>query len=160
MSYRRNFEPTRDPFSAIVSLLFMVLFLVGMFFVAKFVLKLLWWVAPVVFIASLIIDVNVFLNYTRWVGRLFQRSIWMGLGVIVLSLIFFPFLSLFFLGKALVRKRIRSVVQDVEQRRQGEYISYEEVDQEPLDLDRLPPEPRERREPPRQQPGNYDQFFE
>lgn len=160
MSYRRNFEPIRNPFSAVVSVLVMLLVLVGLFFIAKFIFKLLWWVAPLIFIASLIIDVNVFLDYTRWVGRLFRRSIWMGLGTIVLSMLFFPFLGMFFLGKALLRKRIREAQRDVQARRQGEFINYEEVDSEPLDLDRLPPEHKEPREPSRRQPGSYDQFFE
>jgi hypothetical protein len=134
----------------------MAVVLIGLFYLASFVLKILYWVAPVLFIASLIIDHKVFLGYFGWISKLLKRNLLVGIGSIFLSLFFFPFVSLFLLGSALFKKKIREAEQDAVRRRDGDLIDYEEVDTESLELPRL-----EKREPPRSDDpkGKYDEFF-
>ncbi len=164
MRYRRNFETVTNPFNAIASVLVMVLLVLGLFYLAQFILKLLWWVAPIVFIASLIIDHRVFLNYAHWVGGLLRNRTLMGVAILILSLVGFPFLALYFLGKALFRRKVRQAQEESRVRREGELIDYEELDSEPLDL----PSPRLRERPeemrPRQDENrrrtDYDNLFD
>jgi hypothetical protein len=155
-SSNNNKGPISNPLNGVLSLLAMAVVLIGLFYLASFVLKILYWVAPVLFIASLIIDHKVFLGYVGWISKLLKRNLLVGIGSIFLSVFFFPFVSLFLLGSALFKKKIREAEQDAVRRRDGDLIDYEEVDTESLELPRL-----EKREPPRRDDpkGKYDEFF-
>ena len=157
MQYQRNNNaPVNSPINAILSVLAMAVILIGLFYLASFLLRILYWAAPFVFIASLIIDHKVFLGYVGWIGRLFKRNALVGIGSVLLSIFFFPFVALFLLGSALFKKKIKDARQEAVRRREGDLIDYEEVDSESLELPSL-----EERQPPRrdEKKDKYDEFF-
>ena len=157
MRYRRSFDAVTNPLNALASVLVMVLLILGLFYLAQFILKLLWYAAPVAFVASLIIDHKVFLNYAYWLGGLLRRRTLVGVAILILSLIGFPFLALYFLGKALFRKKVKQVQEDIRIRREGELIDYEDLDSEPLDL---PHRLEQRREEQPRRRTDYDNLFD
>ena len=57
-----------NPFNSISSILILVLLFVGLFFVAKSIFTILSWVAPIMLIATLIIDHKVVLGYGKWLS--------------------------------------------------------------------------------------------
>ena len=158
MQHRSNNNaPVSNPLNVVLSVLAMAVILIGLFYLASFVLKILYWAAPFLFIASLIVDHKVFLGYVGWIGKLLKRNALVGIGAILLSVFFFPFVALFLLGSALFKKKIKDARADAVRRREGDLIDYEEVDSESLELPRL-----EKREPPRpEEPkkDKYDEFF-
>ncbi|MBK8501451.1 MAG: hypothetical protein IPL46_04150 [Saprospiraceae bacterium] len=66
MTYHDNFEKRYNSSNAIVGILFMVVVLFILFWLAKSVFTILAWLAPALFVAALIIDYRSVLNYGKW----------------------------------------------------------------------------------------------
>ncbi|MCB0562659.1 MAG: hypothetical protein KDD09_27095, partial [Phaeodactylibacter sp.] len=112
--------------------------------------------APIMIIAALIIDYKVVLGYLKWLVGLLKENLLLGIGAIVLSVLGFPVLSVFLLGKALFKRQVRKSEEEGRVSQKGEYIEYEELDSEQLELPQIERETK-RQEPPDNQ---YDEFFE
>ncbi len=135
-----------------------LLFLLGLFYVARFIFTILYYLSPIMIVAALIVDYKTVVGYGQWLVAQVKRNPLIGIGAILLTVLAFPLVSLFLLGKALFKKKVREVEQEAQQQRQGEYIEYEELDSEAIDLDRLQERRREEPEPRRR--SNYDDFFD
>ncbi len=151
-------RPSSSPFSGIVGILIAIVFFFVLFKITGMIFWLIWKVAPVVFIASLVIDHKVFTQYVNTVFALFKRNWLYGLGAGLLSVLLFPLVALYLLGMALFNKKVKKMQEEAHVREHGELIDYEEIDSEIMDLDlpeELPPPP-----PPRKQGGtSYDEYF-
>lgn len=134
----------RSPFSSITAVIMALAVLVVLFFVARFVFNILYYLSPVFLIATLFIDRTVIIDYLKWIRKLFQRDIIIGVGATILSIFGFPILSAFLFAKALFKKRVKDAAEEARVRREGRLIEYEEVDDEPLDLRRLEEQKRRR----------------
>lgn len=150
----------QSPFKGIVGILVGILFLVALFSFVKILFNILWYVLPVMIIATAIIDHKVILNYFGWVGKLFKSNPLAGILVSVLTIIGAPVVGLFLLGKALLRKKIKDVKTEAERRQQGEFVEYEELDEETMILPPLdPPAPPRRTQTPPREDSGYDEMF-
>lgn len=159
MQYHKSFQTSNNnPFNSFIGVILGVLFLLGLFFVARFIFTILYYLSPVMLIAALIIDHKTVTGYGRWLVEKVRANPIPGIGGILLTVLAFPLVCLFLLGKALFRKKIREVEQEAEQQREGEYVDFEELDSEPMDLKRLEEQFRKQQEPKRR--GNYDDFFD
>jgi len=158
---RSPFE--RSPLGGIGGFIVALVVLYALFKLAGFVFNLLWWAAPVIFIASLVIDHTVFLGYVKSIKKLFDRNWIMGLVAGVLSLVLFPLAASYMLGMALFKKKINEKVQQMDERENGQWAEYEEIE-EPMDLDipyeELPPEPPEPQPRGKKRDSSYDDLFE
>ena len=159
--FRSPFE--RSPLGTFGSIAVALLFFYLLFKLLAFVFQLMWWAAPLILIASLVIDHKVFLGYLKMVGNLFQRNWIYGLAAGIASVVLFPLLSLYLLGMALFKKKVKERQVAMDERVNGKWTDYEEVSTEPMDLDipyeELPPapEPDLRR---RQDGTRYDELFD
>lgn len=159
MSTQRTYQfggNGNSPFSGIVGIVIAVLFFLGMFYFVQFLFRILWFLLPVMVIATAIIDHKVILNYFSWVGRLFSGNWIAGLAVGALTIIGAPVVALFLLGRALLGRKINQVKGDIERREQGEFAEYEEIDSETLDL----PEIEQPNPQPQKRDSGYDQMFD
>jgi hypothetical protein len=146
-----------SPFSGIVGILVGVLFILGLFYFLKFLFNLLWILLPVLLIVTAVIDYKVFISYGKWIIRLFQRNWIAGLIAGFLSVAGAPVVTLFLLGKALFQKKVKEARAAQEEQTQGEYVEFEEVDSETLDLPQLEPK-KQTRQPSTN--DDYEQLFE
>jgi len=164
MSSSRNpFD--RSPFSGIIGLVIGVVLIFVLINLVGFVVSLMYKFSWIILIASLVIDHTVFLGYAKSIGRLFQRNKVMGIAAGVLSVALYPFVFLYMLGMALFKRKIKEKVAEADVRHNGEWADYEELPEEPMDLDidyeELPPAPPE----PLRRGGNgkdetgYDELF-
>lgn len=144
-----------NPFSGLLGVAVAILFFIALFWFLNFLFWILWKILPLLVIATAIIDSKVILDFFGWLGRLFKRNWIMGLAAGGLTILGAPAVALFLLGKALLRKKIKTVKQDVERQREGEFVEYEEIDSEILDLPKLEPRPEEA---PKKNNG-YDDMF-
>ena len=157
MRYRKEFNlNNNNPFSSITGIILVVLFLVALYFIARAIFTILYYLAPIMIIAALIIDYKVVLGYLKWLVGLLKENLLLGIGAIVLSVLGFPVLSVFLLGKALFKRQVRKSEAEGRVSQKGEYIEYEELDSEQLELPQIERETK-RQEPPDNQ---YDEFFE
>lgn len=114
----------------LVLLLFVVLLIVSVFFIAKLVFKLLYFVAPVLFIGALLINYKVVWGYGKWLVQSFKRSALFGVLAVLFTFIGSPFVALFLFLRALSSRGYgMSGIQQIG------YSDYEVVDDEDfLDL--------------------------
>ncbi len=140
-------------FNSIMGLIFMILFFVMLFFIARGIFTLLAWAAPVLIVLALIINYRTVLGYLKYLWNLLRRRPLMGILGIVLTGIGFPIVSGFLLGKAVLDKRIQSFQQQMQRHYEGELVDYQEVteDAEILELEAPPPVEKPR--------NTYDDFF-
>lgn len=160
MAPQRRFDfSSNNPLAAIFSLVIAVLVLIGLIYVAQFIMRILWLLTPLLIIAVLIMDYKVVWNYIQWLGAVTKRNTLGGVVLILLSLLGLPLVSVFLLGKILLRRQLKSMEEESRNRREGQLIDYEEIESEPLDLDQLEQETKAKRASERRK-DDYDQFFE
>ena len=137
-------------------LMFLVAFvfaLLAIYWLAKGVFTILTWAFPIVVIATAVINYRVLLGYGRWVIGNFKRSPIFGIVIAVLTLMAYPFVGLFLLYRAISSKS-KPEQQHRSESSQGDYIKYEEVEQEEdfLDLSEIEKSKEEIE-------NRYDEFF-
>jgi len=155
MQERRKIDV--NPFSSIFSILTMVLIFVGLFFVAKGIFTILAWLAPILLVATAVIDYKIILNYGKWLLNLLQQNLLVGIGGILLTVFGFPIIAGFLFIKALLYRKVKKMNQAFEEESSSEFLEYEEIDDEvsaPLELPTF--EKEEKRE---KKSNDYEQLF-
>ena len=157
-------------------LIFGILALVALWFVLKGLYALLYWAAPVLFVAALIVNWRAVAATGRDFWELLQRNPLGGLLLGALCVVAFPLLALYLLLRAVGYNKMQEFKQRFGQepgaaQPEGEFADYEELesqpkrgsraDDEPVEIPLLPdpePVPPKKEEP--KKPGNpYDQMF-
>lgn len=159
MPYRKTANFKLD---SLASLLLLVVFIIGMFFVLRGIFFILSWIAPVLLIAAFVIDRSVVIDYVKWLGSLVKSNPLLGVGTILLSLVGYMAVFPYLFFKALFKKKIKDVQQKYEQERQGELIDFEEIESKPnpdvLELPTL--QKQERQQEKREKRSEYDKLFD
>ena len=156
MSSRRGFDFKIGgrQINPLVGILFTILFLVGLFMLARAIFRILYFLSPLILIATLVIDYKVVLGYIQTLINLTKRNAIVGIGAILLTVFGFPVVAAFLLGKALFNRKVRQIEKERKVQKEGELVDFEELDSKPLDLDRL------KQAEKRRSSEEYDQFFE
>lgn len=102
--------------------------LIVLYFVAKLFFKVLYLVAPVLLIATVFLYPKVILGYFKNIGGLFKKNPLFGIGAGVLSAIFYPVVIGFLFAQALLYRKSDKVQQQFEDKQEGEYVAYEEIE--------------------------------
>jgi len=126
MSTNKMFSFSKiNPIVLLVGFVFVVAML---FWVAKSILKILSLVAPVVFIAALVINYRVVIGYGKWLLASLKRNPIFGIVAIIFTVIGFPVVSIFLLLRALATRGVTNPLKDTA------FTPYEEVKEDFLDL--------------------------
>lgn len=169
-----NRNPSNNPLSALAGLLIFVVVLVALFMLARFVFRILAFLSPALIIAALILDYKTVTGFGKWLIDQVRSNPLLGIAAIVLTVLGFPLVSAFLAGKALLTRNVRKAREEQEQQQRGEYIDFEELDDQPLELPELSEMKRreeERREKERRaeepppsrrenRDSDYDQLFD
>ena len=163
-------NPLNNPLGPIVSILLIILFIMGLFYIARAAFWLLSIIAPILLIITLIIDRQVVIDYGMWLVNSVKNKNWvMFIAGALLTIFGFPLVSGFLFGKAMLRRKIKQVKEEQEVRQKGEFIEYEELDEAPMETLELPDWREKEREIPKQkskqmqQPrgdNEYEQLFD
>jgi hypothetical protein len=152
MTYR-NSNNSESPFSSIMGVLIVVGIIFGIYYISTLFFKLLYFLSPVLLLATLVIDYKVVVNFGKWVLNLFKKNPIMGIGATVLTLLAYPVVIAFLFGKALFKKQVKQAQKEYTKAREGELVDFEELESKPKKLE-LP-------ELEKKQKGNdYEQLFE
>lgn len=144
-----------NPLSTVIGIVLMIVFFIGIFYVARFIYKILLAVAPMLFIITFFMDRRVIINYVKWLGALLQRNTVTGAGAILLSIVGFPIVSLFLFGRAMLNRKMKEHADETRERREGKLIEYEELDSEPL----VPTRSKEKEAPLKRDDDEYTDLF-
>ncbi len=153
MTYRKTSSFRLD---GITGILILIGFLVAMYFIIKYTLLALTVVAPLMLIATLIIDRSVVFNYVKWIGSTLKSNPLLGIGTILFTIFGYTLVFPFLFGKALLKKKFKDAQQQYQNERQGELVDFEEIEskpnkEKPLELPQLKKQAKG---------GEYDQLFE
>jgi len=143
--------------NGIFGFIFLLLVLVGVFFVAKSLFTVLLWLSPVLIVAALVVNHRTVINYLKFILSLFQRSPLAGIIAIVLSILGFPVLSGVLLGKAFFDRKVRRLRQAHQAQEAGEFVEYEEV-RKPARKDELELPPIEKQQAEKKD-NRYENLF-
>ncbi len=113
--------------NGIFGFIFLLLLLVGLFFLAKGIFTILLWLSPFLIVGSLILNYKTILNYFKFIISLLHRNTLAGIIVIILSVVAFPVLSGILFGKAIIDRKVRRLQRAHEAGEASEYVDYEEV---------------------------------
>ena len=149
--------------NGIIGFAFMVIVFVALFFVAKGVLTVLSWIAPVLILLALIINYRTILNYLKFMLSLLQRNPLGGIIGILLSFFGFPILAGVLFGKSILDRKVRKLNEAYRAQKEGEYVEYEEVKPEKESRLELPPlqkdKPVVEKQPPPEKDNRYEDLF-
>ena len=126
MTTQRSYQfggNSNSPFSGLVGIVIGILFFIAMFWFVQIVFRILWFLLPVILIATAIIDYTVITGYLSWIGKLFQRNAIAGIAMTVLTFIGAPVIGLVLLGRALFRKKVKEVQAEAERQRSYESLA-------------------------------------
>ena len=128
--------------NSIVSILGLVLFFVLLYYVAKGFFYILGLLTPAFLIGAAILNWQVFPDYVKWVWKLLNRNPIMGVITAILSVVALPVLSGFLFMKAFFRYRMKKAGNIIQERREAEFVDFEEVEDTsstPLELPEMEP---------------------
>jgi predicted membrane protein len=155
-----------NPFNSLVSLILFAGVLLLLFFLVKGFFTLLYWVAPVLLIATLIINYRVVRDYLAGLATTFQSDVLWGVVKVAFTMVCYPMVIGWLFAKALIYRKVNSLQQDFQKKmteqEQTQYVDYEEVSsqkgsekpsQEPLIIELPKPKEKDKTNP-------YDDIFE
>ncbi|WP_235297240.1 hypothetical protein [Portibacter marinus] len=131
----QNRRRAGNPFGNWVGIIMMVVILIGLFVLLRGIFKLLYFLAPVMLIVTLILDYKVVINYIKQLGSLFARNPLYGVGATALTFFFYPIVFAILLFRAFAGRQRKRFIGESEARTETDFVEYEEIDDEPLDLD-------------------------
>ena len=145
--------------------------LIVLYFLARIAFNLVYWISPFLFLATLVMDYKVVVDYGKWILGLFKMNPLYGLGASVVTFFVYPVVAFFLFGKALVKKKIGAMKEQLDKKVNGEYTEYEEVEEDFVpdgeslikekDLVELPPiKPKVKQSQPKSNNSNeYEDLF-
>ncbi len=133
--FRRSIKPV-NPLNAIMWIVMVIFAISFFFFIAKGIFSLLSYVAPLLFIASFILDRSVILNYGKFLINKIKTNPIIGIGATALSLLAFPLLGGYFFLRSLLNRNIKKKI-GVYKEREEAYTNYKEVEDDFLSLPEL-----------------------
>jgi Na+-transporting methylmalonyl-CoA/oxaloacetate decarboxylase gamma subunit len=117
----------RYAISPIWAVLFLVLFVVAMYYILKGLFYLLYFTAPIMLIALLVIDHKIFVNHFKGVFKKIRQNPAVGILSLILQVVGLPFVLAYLLMKALFVRKLRKVEDRIRTQREGEFVEFEDV---------------------------------
>ena len=153
MAQRKGFEFNSQ--NTLVSLLFLVLGFIALVWIVRGIFTILAWMAPILLIATLIINYRIVLNYGKWILRLLKNNLLMGVLVTLLTIVGFPVVTFLLFGRAILQRQARKLEKAMNEQQEGQYTEYEIIEEEHDQIE-LPP----LKEEIRREDNDYDRFFD
>jgi hypothetical protein len=160
-----NTQKSPNPFNSILSLIVMVAVLVLLFFLVKGFFTLLYWVSPVMLIATLIINYRVVSDYILDIGKTFRRDVLWGVVKVLFTALCYPLVIGWLFVKALFYRRVATMQKEFNQKmnqsQEEQFIDYEELNDDKKSPDADKPTLFELPKPKTKEPRNpYDNLFD
>lgn len=146
-------RPGNNPIAGIIGLVVMIFIVFILFQVVKSVISIMYFLGPILLIIALVLNYRVVLNYIKWLAQMIKTDTVRGLIYSALSVVGYPFVSAWLFFKAFLQYRFKRGVKTQEKAKEKEFVQYEEVEDDFLELPDL--------DAPKQAEGNqYDELFD
>jgi predicted membrane protein len=153
-SFRVGGNPN-NPFGSIINLLIFLAILAGAYFLIGGALKLLYLAAPVLLIATLVINYRIVADYAIDVFETFRTDILWGAVKVAFTILCYPLVIGWLFAKSLIYRKVGKLKQQFEEQVKAtnpnfgaqtsghdpEFADFEELSSDKLDLDKKPETP-------------------
>ncbi len=151
-NYRAN--PLMGVLTLVISIVIIYFLVKGLFYLAS-------WAMPILAIATLIINHNVYLDFGKFISNIFKENWVLGIGAVLLTLALLPFVVFYLFGKAMMLRKIDNSkaesIWNKKEEKDDEYLEFEEiVDEEPTIIE-LPDVGEVKNK--KRDDNSYDEFF-
>lgn len=146
-----------SPFGFLGPLLILAVFFTALFFLAKGLFWIFSWAALPLFIITLIMDHHVVINFLKFVWKLLKENTAMGALAVLLVFFGYPIVAGYLFFKALGKRSIKKVIENVEKEK-NTYTEYEEVVEDESFLE-LPPLKKQPEASKQSRSNEYDDMF-
>jgi len=150
MSFRKEFDFKGN---TLVTIVILALLFMGVFIVARSLMRLLYFLAPLLIIITLIVDYKVVVNYGKWLIELVRERTLLGIGAMLGTVLLYPVVFAFLLGKALIKRRIRKAREEARMQEEEQFVDFEELESKRKDME-MPPLSRD------DEQSEYDDLFD
>lgn len=123
-----KFQQSTNKLNPLISVVVLLAIMIGFFFAAQYIYKLLLYISPVVILITLILDYRVFASFGKLLMAFTKQNLIAGICFIALSVFLFPLIALFLLGKALLKRRISKFEQSIKEQ-ENTFTPFEEVEE-------------------------------
>lgn len=147
---------SNSPFGFIGPILILAVFFAALFFIARGLYILFRFVAPVLFILTLILDYKVVVDFFKTVRELFRKNWVVALVATILGIVMYPVITGYLFFKALGKRNMKKINDEIEKDK-NTYTEYEEIVEDDTFL-KLPPL-NKNPEPQKQENNKYDHLF-
>jgi predicted membrane protein len=134
MQFRTNYNSKgsgSNPFNSLISLITFAGVLLLLYFLMKGFFNLLYLVAPVLLVATLIINYRVVRDYAASIVTSLQSDILMGMVKVAFTVLCYPMVIGWLFAKALIFRKVSTLQQDFQQKmnqsEQIQDVDYEEI---------------------------------
>jgi len=122
-----NQQKSSNPLGNLGYIAMGILALVALFYAAKIAFSLIYIIAPILFIITLVMDYKVVTGYGKWIINLFKANPLYGIGASVLTFFAYPVVAIALFLKAMLNKKVKEVKQQFDKKKEGDYVEYEEL---------------------------------
>ncbi len=126
--YQVNTNPNtpKSPFSSLINLLVVVGAIALVILLINGFFKLIYWLAPGLLVAALIIDYRVGVEYFRNLLDTFRRDVLAGVLRVLFAVFCYPLLFLWLLLKAIFYKKIEKISQQINEQTDAQQAHFQQ----------------------------------
>jgi hypothetical protein len=129
-----SFKDGQNPFNSLISLLILIGVMALLFFAVKGLFSILYLVAPILLIVTLIINYKVVANYAISLFETFKTDILMGMLKVAFTFLCYPIVIGWLFVKALLYRKVEKIRQELdsqmgtfEREKKEQFIDFEEL---------------------------------
>ena len=137
MTTRINFQSGKGGFNTIIGIVMLIAFIFLFVFAAKGIFWILTVISPILLILTLIINYKVVTNFLKYIFGLYKTNLFSALLSTGLTVLFYPLVLAYLFAKALITRKVDKMIQEQEKREKGEFVDYEIIEEETLELPEL-----------------------
>ncbi len=150
-----NNRTSNNPLAGVIGLLVMLVIFYLLFKVVSGIVSLLYSAGWILLIIALVLNYTVVFDYVKWLGKVIKTDTLRGVAYSALSIIGYPFVSVWLFLKAFLKYRINRNSKQREKAKEKEFTAYEEIEEED-DFLELP----DLDAPKKKVENRYDDLFE
>jgi hypothetical protein len=134
-----NFKNSQNPFNSLISLVVLVGVMVLLFFVVTGFFKLLYFVAPILLVVTLVINYKVVAEYVVSLFETFKTDVLMGMVKVAFTFLCYPLVIGWLFAKALLYRKVTKLQQEMQshmgklEQNQEQFIDFEEISSKKAD---------------------------
>jgi hypothetical protein len=132
-----NFKNSQNPFNSLISLVVLIGVMVLLFFVVKGFFSLLYLIAPILLVITLVINYKVVAEYMVSLFETFKTDVLMGMVKVAFTFLCYPLVIGWLFVKALLYRKVAKLQQEMQSQmgklEQEQFIDFEEISSKKAD---------------------------